>query len=31
MDTLIVGGGDINQEELAQYCKEHSRSEYYCC
>ena len=31
MDTLIIAGGDINKEELAKYCEEHSRAKYYCC
>ena len=31
METLIIAGGDINKEELAKYCKEDSRTKYYCC
>lgn len=31
METLIVAGGDINQDELVKYCKEHSRTKYNCC
>ncbi len=30
MDTLIIAGGEINKEELAKYCEEHSRTKYDC-
>lgn len=31
MNTLIVAGGEIKQEQLTKYCQEHRRSKYYRC
>lgn len=30
METLIIVGGEINKEELAKYCEQHSRAKYNC-
>lgn len=31
MNTLIVAGGDININNLEEYCNKHIRTKYYCC
>lgn len=31
MNTLIVAGGEIKQEQLIKYCEEHRRPKYHCC
>ena len=30
METIIIAGGEMNQEELMNYCDVHKRTKYNC-